>query len=109
MALEVASSASHGQYLVSAANHHAVYLFTQDKGTTSACTGACAIYWPPAKAPAHPVGGAGVDSAKISVVNGQLAYNGHLLYEYSGDSAPGQTNGTSVQDWFLVSPAGTKA
>ncbi|MHB8464636.1 MAG: COG4315 family predicted lipoprotein [Acidimicrobiales bacterium] len=102
------SSTAHGQYLMSAADHHAVYLFTQDRGTTSACTGQCSLFWPALKAPAHPVGGPGVDSSKISVVNGQVAYNGHLLYEYRNDSQPGQTNGSSVQDWYLVTPAGNK-
>jgi predicted lipoprotein with Yx(FWY)xxD motif len=108
VALQVANS-SHGPILIDAANRHTVYLFTQDRGTTSACTGACSIYWPAVKAPAHPVGGPGVDNSKISVSNGQLVYNGHLLYMYSGDSAPGQVNGANVPDWYPVNPSGNQA
>jgi predicted lipoprotein with Yx(FWY)xxD motif len=108
--LETASS-SHGQILVSAKDHHTVYLFTQDHGTVSACASPpCSVSWPALKAPpGHLTGGAGVDSSKISVAHGQIAYNGHLLYEYSGDSAPGQTNGAGVPDWYPISPAGNAA
>ena len=33
----------------------------------------------------------------------QATYNGHPLYHYSGDSAPGDVNGQGVNDvWFAV-------
>lgn len=37
----------------------------------------------------------------------QVTYNGHLLYYFAGDEAPGDTNGQNVGDvWFVVSPEG---
>lgn len=85
-----------------------LYYFTPDTATTSACTGSCAQAWPPLLAP-----GSGTPSSatplpsKLSVVktgNGsQVEYNGHLLYTFSGDSAPGQTNGEGVLGkWFVA-------
>ncbi len=46
-------------------------------------------------------------AGKLSVVtdaNGQqVEYNGHLLYTYSGDAAPGQTNGEGLfGKWFVA-------
>jgi len=35
----------------------------------------------------------------------QIEYNGHLLYAYSGDTAPGQTNGEGLLGkWFVAIP-----
>jgi len=35
----------------------------------------------------------------------QVEYNGHLLYAYSGDTAPGQTNGEGLLGkWFVATP-----
>jgi predicted lipoprotein with Yx(FWY)xxD motif len=37
----------------------------------------------------------------------QVTYNGHPLYHFAGDQAPGDTNGQGVGGiWFVVSPAG---
>ncbi len=37
-------------------------------------------------------------------------YNGYLLYEYTGDSAPGQTNGQGLQSfggtWYVLNASG---
>jgi predicted lipoprotein with Yx(FWY)xxD motif len=91
-------------------NGHSLYLFEKDKGTTTACTGGCASIWPALTATGTPGGGTGVDAGKLSTADGQVAnqvvYNGHLLYYFSGDTASGQTNGTSIKDWYLVSPDG---
>jgi hypothetical protein len=40
----------------------------------------------------------------------QVTYDGLLLYTFSGDSGPGQSNGQGVQGvWFAVTPAGQSA
>jgi hypothetical protein len=40
----------------------------------------------------------------------QVTYNGHPLYLYSGDSAPGQANGEDVGGvWYAVTTQGTSA
>jgi predicted lipoprotein with Yx(FWY)xxD motif len=93
-------------------NGHTLYLFTRDTGTTSACTDACAGAWPALTSSGAPTAGTGVEAGKLSTASGQVAghvvYNGHLLYYFAQDAAPGQTNGTSVANWFAVDPAGNQ-
>ncbi len=48
-------------------------------------------------------------TGKLSVqtdVNGnQIEYNGHPLYTFSGDTAPGQTNGEGITGmWYVATP-----
>ena len=110
-ALSVAQNPTQGSILVDSAGH-TLYLFEKDHGTTSACTGACAQIWPGFSAGATPGAGAGVDAAKLATASGQVpsqvTYNGHLLYTFSGDKAPGDVNGISIPDWYPVSPSGNK-
>jgi predicted lipoprotein with Yx(FWY)xxD motif len=94
-----------------------LYLFKADKGTTSACFGACAVAWPPLRAHGRPTVGSG---AKASLVGStarsdgkpQVTYNGHPLYLYSGDQKPGDTNGQAVNAfgarWFALARGGTQ-
>ena len=94
------------------ANGHTLYLLETEKGTASGCTGGCAAIWPALTASGTPSGGPGVDTSKLSTANGQVAnqvtYNGHLLYYFSADAAPGDVKGTSIPNWYPVSPAGDK-
>jgi predicted lipoprotein with Yx(FWY)xxD motif len=87
----------------------AVYLFGKDQGTTSACSGGCLDAWPPFKADAAPAAAAGVDATKLGTSNGQVTYNGHLLYYFSGDAAPGDLKGADIPSWYAVTPAGVPA
>jgi len=86
-----------------------LYLFEADQGTTTACTGGCADIWP-ALAAAEPAAGEGVDAAKLETADAQVpdqvVYNGHLLYYYAPDTAPGEAKGLSIARWKAVSPAG---
>src|SRR6266436_5358061 len=84
-----------------------LYYRTSDSGS-SVCSGGCASAWPPilAAGSATPTSATSL-SGQLSVgtnANGkQVEYNGHPLYTYSGDSAPGQTNGQGVGGvWFAV-------
>jgi predicted lipoprotein with Yx(FWY)xxD motif len=75
-----------------------LYSFAPDTPTTSKCNGSCATYWPPVTgtvpAGSHLPGKVGtIRRADGSL---QLTYNGHPLYTYIGDSAPGQTRGNDV-------------
>ncbi len=85
-----------------------LYYFKPDTATTSACTGSCAGFWPPLIfASSGSPGSASALPGTLSVVtdaNGQqVTYNGHMLYTYSGDKAPGQTNGEGIKgDWFVA-------
>jgi predicted lipoprotein with Yx(FWY)xxD motif len=94
-----------------------LYLFARDSGTMSACTGACAVNWPPLRVRGTPVAGsdakpADVGKAARSDGISQLTYNGHPLYTFVNDKQPGDTNGEGVSafggSWFAVSPAGDK-
>ena len=75
-----------------------LYWFAPDTPTTSKCTGSCITYWPPVKGPA--TAGAGVTGklATIKRSDGsvQATYNGHPLYTYVADTAPGQAKGNGL-------------
>lgn len=109
--VKVADNAEFGEILVGP-NGHTLYLFEKDQGTTTACTGGCANAWPALSAAGEPTAGDGVDAAKLSAVEGQVpnhvAYNGHLLYFFARDTAPGDVNGVEVEAWFPMNPAGDK-
>jgi predicted lipoprotein with Yx(FWY)xxD motif len=92
-----------------------VYVFANDTTSTSTCTGACAGNWPPVPAPSPlppslpGVGGAAGTTARSDSTS-QLTVAGHPVYTFSGDSAPGQTNGQGINldggVWTVVSPSG---
>lgn len=108
--VKVASS-SLGMILVDA-NGKTLYEFDKDMGTTSNCSGACAQLWPALTATGMPVAGSGIDQTKLTIVSGpngqQVAYNGHLLYTFAQDMAPGDVKGQGFAGniWHVVSPAG---
>jgi predicted lipoprotein with Yx(FWY)xxD motif len=96
-------------------NGMTVYLFENDKGSSSTCTGTCAETWPAlvtsgdastsGKASASMLGTTTRDDGST-----QVTYNGHPLYRYSGDTAPGDANGQDVGDvWYAVTVQGTPA
>ncbi len=94
---------SHGIFLIGP-DGHTLYVYAKDTGTTTACTGVCASLWPQLKSTSTPTTGPGVDASKVTVVGGQVAYGGHLLYYFANDTAPGQTNGVGIPDWNLLGP-----
>jgi predicted lipoprotein with Yx(FWY)xxD motif len=75
-----------------------LYLFAPDTSTTSKCYGSCAQYWPPVLG--TPRAGPGVTGAlgTIRRTGGsvQATYDGHPLYTYIGDTAPGQDHGNNL-------------
>jgi predicted lipoprotein with Yx(FWY)xxD motif len=92
-----------------------LYLFRRDSGTKSACTGACAIDWPPLRATGKPTVGGGADAALLGTTTRsdgerQVTYNGHPLYLYAGDENAGDTRGQGLTDygagWYALTPAG---
>ena len=111
-----ASSVSTGSAVVSgksttvlvAQDGKTLYYFTPDTAANMpTCTGTCAKAWPPLTV-AAPTAGTGVGGS-LKVVMGangdQVTYNGHPLYEYTGDSATGQANGEGVLGkWFVATP-----
>ena len=112
----VASNSGLGKILVNT-NGLTLYLFKKDTGTKSTCAGACATNWPPLRASGKPLAGTGLTTAKVGTTarsdgQPQVTYNGHPLYLFQGDSAPGQTNGEGISafgaPWFAVSPSGNQ-
>ncbi len=69
-----------------------------------ACTGSCLTVWPPLDASTVPTASAGASQAAIALSAGQVTYNGHLLYYFESDTAPGQATGTGVSGFTLVTP-----
>ena len=114
--VEISESTDFGPILVNGEGM-SLYAFMGDtqNSDTSACTGDCAIEWPPLTTDGQPVAGEGVDETLLGTISRddgatQVTYNGWPLYLYEEDAAPGDTNGQGVEDefglWFLVSPAG---
>jgi len=87
-----------GATVVTNAKGFTLYWFVPDTATTSKCNGSCATFWPPVKGPA--TAGAGV-TGKLATIkradgSAQATYNGHPLYTYVGDHAPGQATGNGL-------------
>src|SRR3989440_7242240 len=87
-----------------------LYYFTPDSATQSACTRSCAQAWPPllfsgSDDPTSSTSLSGKLSVQMDANGNQVEYNGHLLYTYSGDTAPSQTNGEGLLGkWFVATP-----
>ena len=95
----------------------ALYLFASDTGATSTCSGACASAWPPLTADGSVSASGGAASSDVATItrsdgSKQVAYAGHPLYYFAGDSRAGQTNGQGIDGfgarWWLVAPSGQK-
>jgi predicted lipoprotein with Yx(FWY)xxD motif len=84
-----------------------LYYRTADS-SSSVCSGGCASAWPPvlvtgSVTPTSSTSLPGKLSVSMNANGEQVAYNGHPLYTYSGDSGPGQTNGQGFGGvWFVV-------
>jgi predicted lipoprotein with Yx(FWY)xxD motif len=94
-----------------------LYLFSRDSGTTSECSGACAVNWPPLRVTGKPTIGNGASASLIATTTRsdgarQVTYNGHPLYLFKEDTKPGDTNGEGITafggSWYALSPAGNQ-
>jgi predicted lipoprotein with Yx(FWY)xxD motif len=92
-----------------------MYDFHKDKGTTSACYGACAEAWPPLLTGGKPKAMGGAESSLLGTTKRkdgtvQVTYNGHPLYGFVEDKKPGETNGNDVSafgaEWYALEPDG---
>ena len=104
-----------GTAVVTNAAGFTLYWFAPDTATKSNCNGGCAQIWPPVKGPA--TAGAGVTGTLGTITRSdgtvQATYNGHPLYTYTGDTAPGQASGNGVNAsgglWYEVTVSGGSA
>ena len=86
-----------GATVLTNAKGFTLYSFAPDTMTKSNCNAACAKYWPPQKGPVTETGIMGkFGTIKRSDGSTQATYNGHPLYTYVGDSAPGQAKGNGL-------------
>jgi predicted lipoprotein with Yx(FWY)xxD motif len=87
-----------GVNLLTDAKGLTLYWFAPDTSAKSACYGSCAAYWPPVTG--TPSAGPGVTGmlGTITRTDGtvQATYDGHPLYTYIGDNAPGQASGNDL-------------
>jgi predicted lipoprotein with Yx(FWY)xxD motif len=87
-----------GVTVLTSAKGMTLYWFAPDTPTKSTCYGSCAAYWPPVygaqKAGPGVTGTLGTIKRSDGTI--QATYDGHPLYTYIGDSAPGQANGNNI-------------
>ena len=92
-----------------------LYWFAPDTATKSNCNGSCAHYWPPVKGPATAGTGVTGTLATIKRADGsvQATWNGHPLYTYISDTAPGEAKGNGLNlsggVWHEVTISGAAA
>jgi len=98
-------------------NGHTLYLFGKDRNGKSACSGQCAVFWPPLIMSGKPRVTAGAKASLIGTTRRadgrlQVTYNHHPLYTFVKDTKSGQTNGEGVNafgaSWAAISPAGAR-
>jgi predicted lipoprotein with Yx(FWY)xxD motif len=104
-----------GKTLVDA-NGRTLYLFKADRPNVSTLSNAGVAVWPRFTATGAVKAGSGVQAAAIGTVTSpsgsrQVTYNGHPLYYYVGDSAPGSTKGQGLNEfgalWYVLGPGGS--
>ena len=87
-----------GTTVLTNAQGRTLYSFGPDTPASSKCYGSCAVYWPPVTG--TPTAGPGLPGNVTTITRTggahQLTYNGHPLYTYIGDTAPGQARGNNL-------------
>ncbi|HYV81762.1 MAG TPA: hypothetical protein VE979_26925 [Streptosporangiaceae bacterium] len=91
-----------------------LYSFAPDTSTKSNCNGTCAQNWPPVQGPATASGVKGTfGTIKRSDGSAQATFDGHPLYTFVGDTAPGQAKGNGLNAagglWHEITTSGTAA
>ena len=86
-----------GATVLTNAKGFTLYAFAPDTSTKSNCNGTCAQNWPPVQGPVTAAGVTGTfGTIKRSDGSVQATFDGHPLYTYVSDTAPGQNSGDGV-------------
>jgi predicted lipoprotein with Yx(FWY)xxD motif len=101
-----------GATVLTNASGFTLYSFAPDTPTTSHCNGTCAQSWPPVTGPATASGVTGTfGTIKRSDGAVQATFDGHPLYTFAGDTAPGQNKGNGLNAagglWHEITTSGT--
>jgi predicted lipoprotein with Yx(FWY)xxD motif len=103
-----------GATVLTNAKGFTLYSFAPDTPTKSNCNGACATFWPPVKGPATASGVKGTfGTIKRSDGSTQATFDGHPLYTFAADTAPGQAKGNGLNEqggvWHEITTSGAAA
>jgi predicted lipoprotein with Yx(FWY)xxD motif len=101
-----------GAAVLTSAKGFTLYSFAPDTSTTSKCGGTCAQNWPPVKGAASASGVNGTfGTIKRSDGSVQATFDGHPLYTFVGDTAPGQNHGNGLNAagglWHEITTSGS--
>lgn len=111
-------STSQGKVLTNAKGR-TLYWYAIDTANKSNCNGKCATFWPPVAASTK-VSGVSLPGKFGSITRSdgskQLTYDGHPLYTFVEDTAPGTDKGNGITTsggnttdlWWAVTPSGAK-
>jgi len=103
-----------GATVLTSSKGFTLYSFAPDTSTKSNCNGTCAQNWPPVKGPATASGVTGTfGTIKRSDGSVQATFDGHPLYTFVGDTAPGQAKGNGLNAagglWHEITTSGSAA
>ncbi len=111
--IKTATMTVKGKSITALVNNQGMTLYYNTSDTASSvCSGGCASAWPPVVSTSLPSPVAALPGtlSLLTDANGsQVTYNGHPLYTYSGDSAPGQASGDGVNGVWFVAPTNLAA
>ena len=101
-----------GATVLTNAQGFTLYSFAPDTATTSNCNGTCAQNWPPVHGATTAAGVSGTfGTIKRSDGSVQATFDGHPLYTFAGDTAPGQNKGNGLNAagglWHEITTSGT--
>jgi predicted lipoprotein with Yx(FWY)xxD motif len=101
-----------GVTVLTNASGFTLYSFAPDTPTKSNCNGTCAQNWPPVAGAVTAAGVTGTfGTIKRADGSVQATFDGHPLYAFAGDTAPGQNKGNGLNVagglWHEITTSGT--
>jgi predicted lipoprotein with Yx(FWY)xxD motif len=105
-----------GGTVLTTAKGFTMYWFAIDTPNKSNCTGVCVTFWPPVTGKPSVASGVSLPGKLGTITRSdgttQATYNGHPLYTYKADTAPGQAGGNGLNLsgglWWAETPSGAK-